>query len=446
MIAAIQLLAVLLLAPMGMGQSPEGRLETLAGEALRYVQVLFEQDPAALDPFHDAAMKAAMSPEKVEQILASIEPQLGALTGMGEPWHEGTISGYDQFRVPLDFEKGEVDARVVFEPANKVAGLQFLPRLEPPSEDVLEAPGEEREVEVGTQEARLPGVLLVPEGEGPFPGVVLVHGSGPNDRDETIGPNKPFRDLAWGLAEKGIASLRYDKRSLARPDSLVSLGDDLTVEEEVIVDARRALKVLGAAPEVDASRTYLIGHSLGGAVLPRIPDGTTPVAGLIVMAGPTLPFPEKIVEQTEYVASLAPALDDAQEQQVEAVRQQMKTVRDAIEGKIEAPSGYFMGAPIGYYADLEAHPPEQTAARIQLPILVLQGERDYQVTMGDFALWQDALDGKEFACLKSYPALDHLFHEGSGPSTPADYQARLPVANIVISDIAAWILEGQCGA
>ncbi len=432
-----------LLSTAGVAESLAQAKAGLEEIARSYVEILFGDDLSALAGFHDAAMKAQMTVPQMEQIRAGLTAQLGGVATLGEPWVEDSGLGYHRLRVPVEFEKDTIDVRVVIDGDMKVAGLFFVPRVERPSGDQPEAPGEERQVEVGDGDDALPGLLLIPEGDGPFAGVVLVHGSGPHDRDETIGPNKPLRDVAWGLAERGIASLRYDKRSFANPESLAALGDALTVEHEVIRDAREAVRTLAAAAEVEASKIYLLGHSLGGTVVPRIPTTETPVAGMVVLAGMTLPMPEKVIEQTEYIMSLQPKTPEAT-LQVESLRQQMNTVRRALDGEIEPPAGYLMGVPIGYYADLEAHPPAQLAAKSGRPVLVLQGERDYQVTLGDFALWQQALAGQSFACLKSYPALDHLFHEGEGPSKPDDYAVKKPVAPEVIADVAAWIREGTC--
>ncbi|MGH7583941.1 MAG: alpha/beta hydrolase family protein, partial [Gemmatimonadales bacterium] len=131
----------------------------------------------------------------------------------------------------------------------------------------------------------LPGTLTLPAGSGPFPIVVLVHGSGANDRDETIGPNKPFRDLAWGLAERGIAVLRYDKRGYVRPAWFA--GRNFTVDDETVQDALSALTLARALPEADSTSSFLLGHSLGAIMAPRIAKADGKVAGLIIMAGAT---------------------------------------------------------------------------------------------------------------------------------------------------------------
>jgi len=139
------------------------------------------------------------------------------------------------------FENQELTVRVVFNDGLQVSGFFFRPPEPPP----YEAPGyvdtgsfSEVDVAVGEEPWELPGVLSVPTGDGPFPVVVLVHGSGPNDRDETLGGNRPFRDLAWGLASAGVAVLRYDKRTRVYG---TSLPPEIGLEEEVIEDALSAL-------------------------------------------------------------------------------------------------------------------------------------------------------------------------------------------------------------
>ena len=126
----------------------------------------------------------------------------------------------------------------------------------------------------------LPGLLPLPDGAGPFPAVLLVHGSGPQDRDEAVGPNRPFRDLAVGLADLGVASLRYDKRTFAHGKRLAdALQGRLSVEEEVIRDALCAAALLRAEPLIRPDRVYLLGHSMGGMLAPASTRRAAPSPG-----------------------------------------------------------------------------------------------------------------------------------------------------------------------
>ncbi len=258
---------------------------------------------------------------------------------------------------------------------------------------------------VVTGQYRLPAALTLPAGAGPFPAVVLVHGSGPHDMDETIGPNKPFRDIAGGLAAKGIATLRYTKRTSQYGASLPA---NITLREETIDDALSAVALLRKNPKVDPKRIYVIGHSLGAHAAPRIGQADPAIAGLVLLAGNTRTLDTLIDEQIRYLGGTA------------AQAAQMK-------GAI----------PEAYRKDLAAHDPVAIARALQMPMLILQGERDYQVTMADFRGWQPLRSPR--VTLKSYPLLNHLFQEGEGKSMPAEYQKAVPFNPAVIADIAAWI-------
>ena len=134
---------------------------------------------------------------------------------------------------------------------------------------------------------------------------MLVHGSGPNDRDETILANKPFRDLAWGLASKGIAVLRYEKRTKEHSAKLMADGIvNFTVKEETTDDALSAAAQLRVTDGIDPKRIFVLGHSLGGTLAPRIGQADPHLAGLIILAGATRPLEDLMVEQTRYLLSL----------------------------------------------------------------------------------------------------------------------------------------------
>src|SRR5262249_56452192 len=157
----------------------------------------------------------------------------------------------------------------------------------------------ETEVQIGKAPLLLPGTLSLPRGRERVPAVVLVHGSGSHDRNEAIGPNRPFQDLAQGLASRGIASLRYEKRTKVYPERFAA-AHRFTVREETMEDAAAAVALMLGRAEVDAGRGVLGGHSLGGTLAPRLALEEPRIAAIIILAGATPPSPDPLVQQIEY--------------------------------------------------------------------------------------------------------------------------------------------------
>jgi dienelactone hydrolase len=286
----------------------------------------------------------------------------------------------------------------------------------------------ERDVTVGEGQWKLPGTLTVPAGQGPFPAIVLVHGSGPNDRDETVGGSKVFKDLAEGLASRGVVVLRYEKRTRQYSAAMAGLAS-FTVEDEAVEDAVKGAALLRAQPEVNPKRVFVLGHSLGGYLAPRIAEEDGKLAGLVILAGAARPMEDAVVDQAEYLGVSADNLKT-----VKAVAAKIKTLEPGDED-----SPPVMGAPVAYWLDLKGYDPAALAKKLALPMLILQGDRDFQVTMKDFALWKAAVGANKAVTMRAYPALNHLFVAGEGKSTEAEYRKPGHVAPEVIDDIAKFV-------
>lgn len=268
------LVAVCLLAPAP-ATAADG---DAAATAERFARAFLAGDAETVAPLMDTTMTETFDAAMQEQVRAQLSANLGPVQSWGEIWLEASADGYDRYRLPATFRNGPVDLVVVLQASDgKVAGFFVQPQQpKPDGPDAPRGPGRAVEVEFGDPEAPLPGTLQIPEGDGPFPAVVLVHGSGPQDRDERIGERRPFRDVAWGLAERGIASLRYDKRTKVYAGRMGVPTEELTVEHETVRDAVDAVAWLRAREEIDAGRVFVVGHSLGGMVAPRIVRAVEP--------------------------------------------------------------------------------------------------------------------------------------------------------------------------
>lgn len=293
----------------------------------------------------------------------------------------------------------------------------------------------ERALSVGSAPFELPATLTLPRSaDGPVPVVVLVHGSGPNDRDGTVGVKKPLKDVAWGLASQGVAVLRYEKRTRVHAAQMDFAN--VTIEEEAVADALAALRLVRAQPEIDAGRVYLLGHSLGGMIAPEIAIRDGGLAGVIMMAAGGRPLVESLLAQLDYVSQMP----ENRISQAAAQIAQMRAMAQRVVSREAAPDEMGLGAPAGYFYDLDERTAPSHARDVQAPLLILQGERDYQVTMGDFGIWKQTLAGREDVVFRSYPGLDHLFVFGDADSTPRETMlAPGHVAAKVIEDMAEFV-------
>jgi dienelactone hydrolase len=336
----------------------------------------------------------------------------------------------------------KLDVRVAFDKEHQISGFGFLP-TKPPVEyklpDYSDAKSfSESEIILNPDsEWKLPGTLTMPLGNGPFPAVILVHGSGSHDRDETLGPNKPFRDLAGGLASRGIAVLRYDKRNYVHQSKIKV--ETFTVQEEVIDDVLAAVQLLKTTPKIDAKRIIVVGHSLGAMAAPRVATIDPDIHGIVLMAGAARPLEDLIIEQLTYIGSLSGPNAEGARKMLADIKDLLAKVKDpkllAEMKDTERP----MGMPPAYWKSLKVLDPAPTAGKLTCRVLVLHGDRDYQITLDDFALFEKALAGKPNATLKRFPNLNHLFMDGKGKATPEEYQKTGHVAAEVIEMIAAWV-------
>ena len=396
----------------------------------------------------DATMMKVSGPDKLAEFWKQVPERMGAFKRQTAARRD-QFGGYEVALITCEFEKVTLDARVIFDKEKKIAGFQFVPSLPPakyePPPYADPAKFEEREVTVGNDPWTLPATLAFPKGEGPFPALVLVHGSGPNDRDETIGPNKPFQDLAWGLASRGIAVLRHEKRTRIYGPKLVADPKfaSLTVKEEAVDDALEAVRLLTNTERIDRRRIFVLGHSLGGMLIPRIAlsGKDLDIAGFIIMAGLTNPVPETYLRQMTYLLGLDGETSADDRKQLDEIKRdvaRINALRDSDVGKTEK----ILNASPAYWLDLRGYYPPDIALKVNRPMLILQGSRDYQVTTEDFENWKKTLTGRADAEFKLYPKLNHLFAEGQGLPTPNEYSlVHSSVAEYVVSDIAAFILK-----
>jgi dienelactone hydrolase len=425
-----------------------------AGAALAAIEMARQGQFTELCERFAPSLQPMLSPDGLQAAWEAELAPHGPVTGVGSPLTEPAGSGVTTVKVPVTFEHGALTVAIgLAGEQDWITGIQFLPASAaepavpwepPPYADP--AAFTETGVTLGEPPLAVPGTLSVPRPapgrEGPGPAVLLLSGSGPHDQDETIERSKPLKDLAWGLASAGIAVLRFEKVTHAHPAECAS--PEFTVTDEYVPQALAGLRLLREHPAIDPARLYLAGHSLGGSVAPRIAAAAATagpaVAGLIILAGGAQPMHWAAVRQFRYLATITPGGGAAIQPAIDAMTAQAKAADDPGLSPATPPETLPFGIPAPYWLDLRGYDPPTAAAALGTPMLIVQGGRDYQVTVDDdLSRWQAALGSRPDVTVRVYDADNHLFFPGSGPSTPEEYEPAQHVDPEVIAGIADWL-------
>lgn len=408
--------------------------ETPTALATRLLDQLDAGQYAAAEATFSPQMKAAVPADKLKAVWESLPAQLGAAGKRGEA-SSSEANGLRIVVIPLHYARGDLQARIALDKDDHVAGFLVQPAAPPPPATPgapNDAPFTEQDFTLpalASGKPGLPGTLTLPKGQGPFPALVLVHGSGPQDRNETAGPNRPFLDIAHALAAKGIATLRYDKRTFARPQDFTGA---FGIDDETTSDAVAAVAALAGTNNIDAKRLFVLGHSQGGLLAGRIANASHgQVAGLILLAAPVRPLLDILAEQNRYIVSLDGNITPQEKAHLDALDTAIANVRSN-------PDASLLNLPAHYWQQLEQVDPVADVRASGLPVLLLQGGRDFQVVDTDWQLWKRGLQGARYR-FHHYPALNHFGIAGQGPGTLEEYMQPGHVDATLLNDIAQWV-------
>lgn len=296
-------------------------------------------------------------------------------------------------------------------------------------------------VGVGT-EYPLNGLMTLPSDlSKPVPAVVMVHGSGASNMDEKVLKLTPFKDLAEGLARHGIASLRYDKRTFVHARRMIR-NKHLTVKEETIEDALLAVQMLKRDPRIDHDRIFILGHSMGAMLAPRIDAEGADVKGLIMMAGTPYRLEEVVLRQLRQAGRGSSIMKKIIGLEYRFYKKKFRGLYQMSDE--EAKKKKFAGNLSLYYFKEMG---QKTAADYLLtgkkPVLILQGGKDFQVLENrDYRKFKKLLAGRENTQYKLYPELNHVFVKGIYNDilkASKEYSVEQHIGEDVIGDIAAFI-------
>jgi dienelactone hydrolase len=361
----------------------------------------------------------------------------------------------------LHFEHAVQPVRVEIDPQGRLAGFWLDPAemtrpYEPPpyanptryEEQVVSIPAE----------LPLPATLTIPVGSGPHPAVVLVHAAGPLDRDSTIGVRRPFRDLALGLATRGLGGVCRGGgvgggwggggggggvggalANCERSHIYRAMGwwppDGWSFSSIAIDDTLAALELLRNHSQIDSQRLYVLGHGLGGMAAPHAAERDGRLAGIVIVGCGARSVLDIMLDESRYLARLDGVVSARENEQLARLTQYFTAIRAGRLADVPPTANI----PVQFLAEVHQLDVLATVGRLKTTVLVVLGGRDFQTTTEDQSLWAQALAARPQSDFKVLEDLDHTLVAGSGPASPDDYLQPGHVDAAVIDLLADWL-------
>lgn len=425
-------------------------LDILKEEALNIAKLFQEENFTDIVALFDENLSSALDEINLQSAWHSTIASLGDYVGNTTT----ETSNTNIIIITEEYTEQKLIITLVFGDENKLSGINL--NYAPTESDNISTDANNNNLDFATiedviiaTEEHLPleGLLTIPNDIEKPPVVLLIQGSGSSDKNATIFENMPFKDIAEGLAEQGIASLRYDRRFFTYPEEASSLGFDITYKEEILEDVSTAIKLLQKFQEENKlGDIYILGHSLGGMLVPAIASEHEVIQGIISIGGSPQPIYElsyaQNQESAEYILSNASSFAEEElalyKTQIEIVEKDILTLRGDFSDL--SSDNILMGLPVAYQQYAKDYAGENFLSDLDIPMLIMQGEEDFQVSPTvDYVLYQEILKNHEDVTFKLYPELNHLMMTASGVRDISDYQIKGTVDDEVINDIALFI-------
>lgn len=397
----------------------------------------------------------------MKNLMAQVSTQFGPLKSI-TLLQQQTAQGMEQFSYKTLFEKDSLLLLLAVQ-GKTITGL-FLKPLEPANAYRKPAYGSgfqlsQKEFTHGVPGFPLDGQLMWPAryDETRLPVCILIHGSGPSDMDESVGPNKVFMDLALGLCKYGIGTLRYNKRTFQHRDAMQS--GRITLQEEVVDDVLAMVDYARKQSWVDTNRIYLVGHSQGAMVAPSIMARDPRISGAVLLCGSAEPLTAILRYQLGW-------LDSIQRGKVSVTTRQSQQLMDSFRMqqwlRTQDPYRMVMGAPLSWWVEVDTvFKPEYLHLRGKRSLVINAG-KDYQIPPSFYASLQaacgagvieeDTIANPDYLSTgrsmvsrcraQVYPELNHLMMASDGSMKPSEY--RRPGMNVdeqLIRDVADWLKQ-----
>jgi hypothetical protein len=402
-----------------------------AGTGKKALDLFLGGKYAELNQMIAPATKDSYTEEKLSKLAATTKAW-GDVKKVGQPT-VGDMGPVSMVTIPVEYAERSINYMFPVNASGQITQIFMRPAAVAwqHADYVKSNAFQTREVTIGSDEWKLPGTLTIPLDKKPAAAVILVQDRGPADRDASVFALKSFRDLAEGLSSRGVAVLRFDNRDLKYP---TKMGEgSFTIDDEIVHDAAAAIALLRSQPEIDGKRIYVLGLGVGGYIAPRIAADDGHLAGLIIVGAPQKSLEDWYVETVESMGATG-----TQGMQLDArTKQAAQKVKHLDPGDTDAPT--LFGLPSTYWLDIRGYDPAAEAKKLQIPTMVIQGDRDFQVIPKEFEGWKAALGSRRDAVLKEYPNLNHYLIAGEGKGSEAEYRKPGHVAPVVLDDIVAFI-------
>lgn len=386
-------------------------------QGVEIIHHLNNQESDKIIPFFDTSVQKLLVPSQFNLMWRQLEGQ-----SMGEFIDTTGWMIEDQtLFIGLHFEKGDLDIKLKIHPSGKFNGVFFAPAVDKSPyifpDYVDTSKFEERDFTLISGPYKLKGKLTLPKGKKKSALCILSHGSGPQSMDVHLGPNRMFKDIAYGLASEGIAVFRFHKRTYVYGAKSAEDPMRLTVNEEYLEDLQAAIDTLSGLKEIDARRIYLMGHSQGGILAPRVAVKSGKLKGIIMAAAPITPMDSLVLEQMEYLNALDSTgtyyrpLKDLQEE-VSFLRS------DDFDSTADA-AWLPLGLNAFYWMDMLAYHPDEYLKQYSGKKLILLAAEDYQVPVREAEKWR-ACQIKKLK-IEVIPGDGHSFMPTNNKKGPAQY-------------------------
>ncbi len=427
---------------------------TKVEEKINYSLVTGDNISMALEFADDLIMERFNKLEQVYSYGDKMQEEIGTIDTKKTVIYQNKTAGYvDNVNKPYIFSYGafqyvyvpvscsikNYNIQIVFDGHQRILGFSYVAYQEKNSRNTETVNDNVVETKYFFESNGyiLSGTLTTPRLGKNFPVVILVQGAGPSDQDESIYMNKPFKDIAIGLAEQGVASFRYNKRSYLYYEELQS-DTTFTIKDDIVEDAVAAAKWITNISTINSEKVFILGHSTGGYVTPQIAQELDHTAGYILLAAPATHIRNQILSIYEAITMENGSVSKKEQDTLNKIKNQVSilaTPEEIPENK------KFFGYYKNYWMDLLEYNPIDTGKNIREPVLVLQGGRDYQVSMTQFNIWKGNFDKYKNWKFKSYDTLNHFMMEGTGIFYTYEYQTASKVSSQVIHDIVMFVLQ-----